>query len=266
MDTYHRDFLTLLHETGYTFGMPPGLQPELPLRKDLSLTEGTTILSIQYRDGVIIAGDRRATAGTSIMYDRAEKVLTIDDYSILAISGSPGIAMEVARILEHSFQHYRRSQLQELSLDGKLRTLSRLLKENLSMALQGIGAVLPIFASFDRDAGQGKLFFYDVLGAQFESTDFATSGSGSVWVRGALSYLNRWGEKRFTDMNDEEAVGIILRLLDTAAEHDAATSGTDSRANRFPSIKTVTGEGIREMTQQQIQTLYLQYVEAGHVR
>lgn len=260
----HGDFLSLLQSTGYTLGSELGVRPEPP-HKDLSLIEGTTILAVQYRDGVALAGDRRATSGTSIMYDRANKVLTIDDHSVLAISGSPGLAMEIARILEHSFQYYRRSQLQELSLEGKLRTLSRLLKENLPMALQGIGAVLPIFASYDPDTDKGRLFFYDVLGAEFECTDFATSGSGSVWVRGTLSYLNRWGEKRLAEMDEEEVIGIILRLLDTAAEHDAATGGTDRRMNRFPSVKTITRDGIRELIQQEIQTLYLRYVEADHV-
>ena len=90
----------------------------------------------------MIAGDRRATAGTSVIYDRAEKVLQIDKHSVLAISGSPAIAYEIARVLEHSFQYFRRSQLQELSLEGKLRMLSRLIRDNLPMALQGIGGVI----------------------------------------------------------------------------------------------------------------------------
>ncbi|HIG17287.1 MAG TPA: proteasome subunit alpha, partial [Candidatus Handelsmanbacteria bacterium] len=117
---------------------PPGAQ-----------TEGTTILALRYRDGVLVAGDRRATAGNVVVYDRAAKVLSVDDRSVLALSGSPANAYEIARLLEISFQHYRRTQLQELSLDGRLRTLSRLLKDNLPMALQGIGAVVPIYITHE---------------------------------------------------------------------------------------------------------------------
>jgi len=115
----------------------------------IETTEGTTILALSYRDGVLIAGDRRATMGNIMVYDRADKVLCIDDDSVLALSGSPAMAYEIARLLEISFQHYRRSQLQILSLDGKLRVLSRLLRENLPMAMQGIGAVVPIYASYE---------------------------------------------------------------------------------------------------------------------
>ena len=86
-----------------------------------------------FKDGVLVAGDRRATMGHTVMYDRADKVLAIDDCAVMALAGSPAMAYEIARILEISFQHHRRSQLQELSLDGKLRTLSRLLKDNLPM-------------------------------------------------------------------------------------------------------------------------------------
>ena len=68
-----------------------------------------------------MAGDRRATAGNIVMYDRADKVLEIDRHSVMAIAGSPATAWEMARILEHSFQFYRRSQLQEMSVEGKVR-------------------------------------------------------------------------------------------------------------------------------------------------
>ena len=170
------DFLSLLKEQGH---LPLDPVPAGPHGTEFATTEGTTILAIRYREGVLIAGDRRATMGNTVVYDRADKVLSIDDDAVMALAGSPAIAYEMARLLEISFQHYRRSQLQVLSLDGKLRILSRLLRDNLSLALQGIGAVIPIFAAFDADESQGKIFFYDVLGAQFESVDFCTTGSGS---------------------------------------------------------------------------------------
>ena len=230
--------------------------------------EGTTIMAARYREGVIIAGDRRATSGTSVVYDRADKVINIDDYSVLAISGSPAIAFEIARVLEHSFQYYRRSQLQELSLEGKLRTLSRLIRDNLPMALQGIGAVIPIFATFDlREGaeGNGKIFFYDAMGAQFECSDFATSGSGSPDIRGALYYLNRWGEKSFTELALEETVALVLRLLDTASEFDAATGGYNRKSNIFPLVKTITRGGTKDIPETYLSEVYNRYVEVSHV-
>jgi proteasome beta subunit len=232
-------------------------------------TEGTTVIAVRYKDGVIIGGDRRATAGTAVIYDRAEKVLQIDEYSVLAISGAPAVAYEMARMLEHSFQYYRRSQLQELSIEGKLRMLSRLIRENLPMTLQGIGGVIPIFALYNRqregDNG-GQIFFYDALGAHFESADFATSGSGSVWIRGVLYHLNRWGDTHLVDMDEQEATINILRLLDAASEYDAATSGYNPKSEIFPTVKTITKEGIQDFPIDRLSELYKQFVETNHVR
>ena len=109
-------------------------------------------------------------------------------------------------MLEMSVQYYRRSQLQKLSLDGKLRTLSRLLRQNLPMAMQGVGAVIPIYAAFDERDELGKIFFYDLLGATFESVDFCTTGSGSSIIRGALYYLNRWGGTPLAEMDENAAL------------------------------------------------------------
>ena len=184
---FQGDFLDLLHANGRA--TPSGASGDASL---LTPTEATTVLAIRYSDGGLTAGDRRATAGSTVMYDRAEKVLEVDGHSVMAISGSPALAYEMARVLEFSFRYYRRSQLQPLSLEGKLRTLSHLIKENLGMALQGIGVVLPVFAAYDTVDGTGRIYFYDALGMQFEMTEFAIAGSGSVWIRGALYYENRW--------------------------------------------------------------------------
>src|ERR1043166_3505570 len=140
-------------------------------------SEATTILALKFKDGVLVAGDRRATAGNIVVYDRADKVLEIDSHSLMAIAGVPATAWEMARVLEHSFQFYRRSQLQEMSLEGKVRALSKLLRDNLSFVLQGVGIVVPIFAAYDASAETARLYFYDAMGAQFEAADFAATGS-----------------------------------------------------------------------------------------
>jgi proteasome beta subunit len=252
------DFLSLLQHANYPLQI--GLPSETRHHADVEIAHSTTVVVVRYRDGVMIAGDRRATAGTSVIYDRAEKVLQIDEHSVLAISGSPAIAYEMARTLEHSFQYFRRSQLQELSLEGKLRMLSRLIRDNLAMALQGIGGVIPIFALYDLDAPDeengGKIFFYDALGAHFENVNFATTGSGSIWIRGVLLYLSRFGDTPLQDMDKRQATITILRLLDTASEYDAATSGYNVRAQIFPTLKAVTRSGVETISDADLAECY----------
>lgn len=259
------DFLHLLREHGHAAvstmsdAGPGALDPP---------TEGTTILAIRYRDGVLVAGDRRATAGNVIVYDRAAKVLSVDDRSVMALSGSPANAYEIARLLEISFQHYRRTQLQELSLDGRLRTLSRLLRDNLPMAMQGIGAVVPIYVTYEPESPRdgyaegGKIFFYDVLGATFETVDFCTTGSGSPIIRGALYYQNRW-EQPFAERDEESTLLLVLKMLETAAEFDTATGGFSPTAAIYPQVMRVTAQGISTIDEEILAATYRSANVAG---
>lgn len=229
----------------------------------LAQTHATTILAFKFKGGVLVAGDRRATAGNTVVYDRADKVLEIDRFSIMAIAGVPATAWEMARVLEHSFQFFRRTQLQEMSVDGKVRALSKLLRDNFGFVMQGVGIVVPIFATYDpASESPARLYFYDAMGAQFEVTDYAATGSGSPAVRGILYYENHWGRKPLLKLNEDEAITVALRALDTAAESDTATGGVDRDAKIFPVIKIVSAAGITTMPDKQIAALFKQSVAA----
>lgn len=224
-------------------------------------TESTTILAFKFSGGVLVAGDRRATAGNTVVYDRADKVLEIDRHSIMAIAGVPATAWEMARVLEHSFQYFRRTQLQEMSVDGKVRALSKLLRDNFGFVMQGVGVVVPIFATYDDNSKpEARLYFYDAMGAQFEVTDYAATGSGSPAVRGILYYENHWGAKKLQELSEEEAVAIALRALDTAAEADTATGGVDRMGKIFPLIKIVSRDGITTLPEEKIAAVFQERV------
>lgn len=244
------DFFQLLKEQGYQFGVPvaAGAEADIPT--------ATTILAFKYRDGVLVAGDRRATAGNMVMYDRTDKVLEIDRHSVMAIAGVPATAYEMVRVLEHSFKYYRRTQLQELSFEGKLRAVSKLLKENVAAALAGTGAVAPIFAGYDFEQGSAKIYFYDILGAEFEGVEYAVSGSGSPTIRGILHYLNTWGEQPLNQLTEEQATIQALRLLTSAAEFDSATGGVNREANLYPVIKLIAREGLRTIPDSTLKPLF----------
>ncbi len=244
------DFYQLLKEQGYQLGSSAAAD------HGREMTTATTILAFKYRDGVLVAGDRRATAGNMVMYDRTDKVLEIDRHSVLAIAGVPATAYEMVRILEHSFKYYRRTQLQELSFDGKLRAVSKLLKENVAAALAGTGAVVPVFAGYDFEQGAAKIFFYDILGAEFEGVEYAVSGSGSPTIRGILHYLNTWGEQPLSALSEEEATIQTLRLLTSAAEFDSATGGVNRDANLYPVVKLITQEGLRTVSDSTLKPLF----------
>src|SRR5687767_15338760 len=244
------DFFQLLKAQGYQFGAAG------QAGNGQEFTTATTILAFKYRDGVLVAGDRRATAGNMVMYDRTDKVLELDRHSVMAIAGVPATAYEMVRVLEHSFKYYRRTQLQELSFEGKLRAVAKLLKDNVAAALAGTGAVVPVFAGYDFEQGSAKIYFYDILGAEFEGVEYAVSGSGSPTIRGILHYLNTWGDRPLSTMPEELAMVQALRLLTSAAEFDSATGGVNREASVYPVIKLITAGGVQTAPDATLKPLY----------
>jgi proteasome beta subunit len=120
-----------------------------------------------------------------------------------------------------------------------------------------VGVVVPIFATYDKGSEPAaRLYFYDAMGAQFEAADFAATGSGSPAVRGILYYENKWGEKRLDKLDEDEAVAVALRALDTAAESDTATGGVDRSGKIFPVIKTVSRDGIGTLPEEKIASVF----------
>jgi proteasome beta subunit len=213
-------------------------------------TQATTVFAFHFAGGVLMAGDRRATAGNVIVTDRVDKVIEIDAHSMLAIAGVPATAFEMARVMQTSFEYYRRSQLQPLSLQAKVRALARLLRENLPLTMQGVGVVVPLFAGLDTSVSPARplIFFYDPLGAQFQAVGYAASGSGSGSIRSIVSYTEKYGQPRPSEMTLGQAVQFTLRLLMTASEFDAATGGINPETNTFATIKVLDAEGVRTIS------------------
>lgn len=213
-------------------------------------TTATTVFAFHFAEGVLMAGDRRATAGNLIVTDQVEKVLEIDATSLLAIAGVPATAFEMARALRTSFEYYRRSQLQPLSLPARVRALSRALRENLPLTLQGVGVVAPVFAGLDTSVSpaQPRIYFYDPLGAQFQAVGHAASGSGAMTIRSVMSYEERFGSPPPSRFDLPTAVRFAIRALTVAAEFDAATGGVAPESARFATIKVLNADGIRHIT------------------
>ncbi len=218
---------------------------------------GTTVIAVKYKGGVLNVADRRATAANGILYDEAEKILKLDDYTLIAIAGSYAQAAEAARYLRHSFKYYARSQLQELSLEGKLSEVSKVLAQSVPSLLQGIGGFVPIISTYDTQKDEGRVFFYDILGARFESREYSAAGSGAEKIRGALAYIAR-AKKPFPQMTLDEALRESLLLLDVAAGLDPATSGLTGYP---PLAKIITARGIEDVPEERVRALRKELID-----
>ena len=217
--------------------LPPGVVPEVP--------HGTTIVSLEFADGVLMAGDRRATMGNLIAHREIEKVFPSDEYSCVGIAGTAGIAVELVRLFQVELEHYEKIEGALLSLDGKANRLSAMIRGNLALAMQGL-AVVPVFAGYDIERAVGRIFSYDVTGGRYEEQYHHSVGSGSVFARGSLKKRWRPGLSR------PEAVAVAVEALFDAADDDSATGGPDQVRHIYPIVATVTDAGYARVPDDEI--------------
>jgi len=207
---------------------------------DLEIPEATTVLALRYADGVVMAGDRRATAGNVIAHKRVQKVFPADEYSAVAISGTAGMALELIKLFQTELEHYEKIEGTRLSLEGKANYLARMVRGNLALAFQGL-VVVPLFCGFDESTQEGSLYTFDVVGGRYEEQEYATTGSGGAEAKAFLKSAFR------PDLDEAGALALAVEALVAAAEEDAATGGPDLKRGIYPNVVSVTSAGYREV-------------------
>ncbi|MEU6357706.1 proteasome subunit beta [Streptomyces sp. NPDC047072] len=237
--------------------LPPGVRAAPDLAP-----HGTTVLALSYRDGVLIAGDRRATMGNLIAQRDLEKVHPADEYTAVAFAGSVGLALDMVKLYQVELTHFEKIEGVGMSLDGKARRLAGMIRQNLGQAMQGL-AVVPLLTGYDPAAPEGergRIFSFDVAGGLYEKRDFHAEGSGSPYARGALKKLFHRG------MDRRGAALAALHALYDAADDDSATGGPDINRRIFPIVSVITEDGFDRLSEPETEELSREMVEQRRTR
>src|SRR5258708_16634418 len=150
-----------------------------------NLPHATTIVAVACERGVVIAGDRRATAGNMISKRDVEKVFRSDEYSAMAIAGVASMGLEFVRLFQVELEHYEKMEGRTLSLEGKAHRLAKMVRDNLAPAMQGL-AVVPIFAGYHEETGIGRIFSYDVAGRPHAGHPVPSLAARALLAKSAL--------------------------------------------------------------------------------
>jgi len=234
--------------TDFLGAAAPDLLPArvtLPVGAIVDAPHGTTILAVTHAAGVLMAGDRRATMGNIIAQRDIEKVFPADEYSCVGIAGTAGLAVEMVRLFQVELEHYEKLEGSTMSFDGKANRLTAMIRGNLAMAMQGL-AVVPLFAGYDLERAEGRIFSYDVTGGRYEEHSFHSVGSGSSFARSALKKTYR------DDLDGAEAVRLCVEALYDAADDDSATGGPDLTRKIYPVVMSVTEDGLRKLGEDEV--------------
>lgn len=201
---------------------------------------GTTIVALTYADGVLIAGDRRATQGNLIANRDIDKLYITDEYSAAGIAGTAGIAIELVRLFAVELEHYEKIEGVPLTFSGKASRLSAMVRGNLPAAMQGLAAI-PLLVGYDTSvtdpAQAGRIVSYDVVGGRSEERNYHGVGSGSLFAKSALKKLYKRG------LDEAQALRVAVESLYDAADDDSATGGPDLVRRIYPTAVFITADG-----------------------
>ena len=222
----------------------PPVTPTLPLPSD-AVSHGTTVIGLRHASGMLMAGDRQATAGYYIADARVEKVFVADEYSVIGISGAAGQAVEIVKLFQLELEHYEKITGDRLSLEGKANRLAQMVRGNLPMAMQGL-LVVPMFGGYDEARSEGRIFNYDGTGGRWEDRDFHAEGSGGRAARSSLQ--KRWS----ADLDEARALEVAVEALVDASREDAATGGPDPARGIFPIVVVVDRAGARQLPEERV--------------
>jgi proteasome beta subunit len=174
------------------------------------LRTGTTTIGIVAKDGVVLATERRVTAGNMVTNKAAQKLFKIDQNIGITIAGLVGDAQVLARYLKAEVSLYRLRRNAPLGAEGAATLLANILSGN---------RYYPYYAWLilgGTDAKGGHIFSVDPAGGCIEDR-FVSVGSGSPFAYGIV-------EEGYTrDISSSDAVDLALRGLTAAMKRDSAS-------------------------------------------
>jgi len=204
----------------------------IPTQRDQELLKGTTTIGLVCKDGVVLATERRATAGSFIANKMTQKLFKIDNNIGVTVAGLVGDAQVLARYLRAEVSLYRLRRSAQLSAEGAATLLANILSGNRMFpyyAWMILGGV---------DLKGGHVFSVDPAGGSIEDR-FVSVGSCSTFAYGILE------EGYSRDMSVADGVDLALRGLTVAMKRDSASG--DGYI-----IHTITSKEYKEFTEDEI--------------
>ena len=174
------------------------------------LLKGTTTIGLVCKDGVVLATERRATAGNMIANKQTQKLFKIDQNIGITIAGLVGDAQTLTRDLKAEVSLYRLRRNGQLSAEGAATLLANILSGNRMFPFYAwliLGGV---------DAKGGHVFSVDPAGGSIEDR-YVSVGSGSTFAYGVLE------EAYNRELSVADGVDVALRGLTVAMKRDSAS-------------------------------------------
>ena len=178
---------------------------------------GTTTVAIKCKDGVVLAADKRATAGNLIANKWVDKIFPIEDYMALTTAGTVSDVQLLLKLIKAELRLKKLRTGRKVSVKEAANLLAGMVYSNIRKLSTIPGISHFIFAGNDKTG----FHIYDIYpdGSLAETEDYLASGSGSVFAFGVLETL-------YTDaISIEEGKSLAIKSMNAALQRDSASGG-----------------------------------------
>jgi proteasome beta subunit len=211
--------------------------------KNNILKSGTTIIGIVCKDGIVMASDRRATAGNLIAMKNAKKAVQINDYLVIAGTGNMSDIEMQKKVAAAQLKLKELKSKKRPTVRESANLIGMMTYQNIRQPAMIPSIVGTIVGGLNVD-GTAELYTIEPSGTAVEVEDYdANFGSGMPYV---LGLLERQYKK---DLTVKEGVELAIEALKSSTQRDAGSgNGID--------VFTITKKGIKHEVSQEITPEY----------
>lgn len=198
--------------------------------------KGTTTVGLVCKDGIVLAADRRATAGF-VVNKKAKKIIPITDFMAATMAGLVSDAQLLSKLVKAELK------LKDLQCNrsSSVREAANLLGGMLYVNLRKMSMVPGIvgFLLGGKDSEGFHLYDLGIDGSVTDVDDYVSDGSGSVFALGVLETLYKKG------LTIDEGVKVAARAISAALQRDYNTgNGID--------VLAITEKGIQMVMEKEL--------------
>jgi proteasome beta subunit len=205
--------------------------------ENTQMKTGTTTVAIVCKDGLVLAADKRATAGYLIAWKKFDKVMPINDNIAVTVAGTVSDVQLLVKYLKAELKLKDIRTGRETTVKEASSLLANFTYNNIRRY-----SIIPGVSHFIMGGRDNSgLHLYDISpdGSIVEVDDYISSGSGSVMAFGVLETLYKKG------LSVEEGVKLAAKSINAAVQRDVASgNGID--------IVTVTKDGVKKVFTQEL--------------
>ena len=211
--------------------------------KQQILKTGTTILGIVCTDGIVMASDRRATAGNLIMSKNTQKAVKITDYLVTSGTGNASDIEMQKKLISAELRLKQLKSKKRPTVKEAANLIASITYRSIRNPTMIPSIVGTLVAGFNED-GTSELYSVEPAGSVFQIEDYdANFGSGMPFVLGLL-------ERQYKrDLTIEQGVELAVESLKSSTQRDNASgNGID--------VFTISKDGINHVVKKEILAEY----------